>query len=208
MGVAAVLIVRYRWTLFPALLFLLYVIVQIIGKASIRGGSVYDSGTTSWTDALSPALIMVGLVCMYLGRTSSTPVPNNDEDPTTPQSTTTTQEWTWLFWLGETMVLALFSYNSLPTISWNALSWTILAGVAAILALWFRGKFFNYLTVVVLELVLALLVAMAFPIIELLLETILNEKLRKVGEKIRSHHLQLEEYYAQKYNNGGRPKNS
>ena len=45
---------------------------------------------------------------------------------------------------------------------------------------------------------LILVVVIAFPIMEMLLETILNEKLRKVGDKIRAHQKQLETYYANK----------
>ena len=51
---------------------------------------------------------------------------------------------------------------------------------------------------VVLDVILAVLVAMAFPIMELLLEAILNEKLKKVGEKVRDHHRQLQSYYENK----------
>ena len=186
MGTVAVFIVRYRWTVYPAILFLSYIVLQVVGKATIRGGSVYDTGVNVY-DAVSPGLIIVGLLCMFMGRTSGAEEEEGGK------------EWTWLFWFGEVLVMALFTYNSLSTIPWNVLS---LAGVfvaAGVLALWFRGKVYNYLTVIVVELIFAVLAAMAFPIMEMLLEAILNEKLKKVGEKIRSHHRQLEDYYADKY---------
>jgi hypothetical protein len=33
---------------------------------------------------------------------------------------------------------------------------------------------------------------------ELILEAVLNEKLKRVGDKVRAHHRQLEAYYAAK----------
>ena len=45
---------------------------------------------------------------------------------------------------------------------------------------------------------LALFVAMVFPVMELVLEAVLNEKLRKVGDKVRAHHQVLERYYESK----------
>jgi hypothetical protein len=70
--------------------------------------------------------------------------------------------------------------------------------VAGLLALCFRGKFWNYSIVIGLEVFMALFVALAFPVVEMVLETVLNEKLRKVGEKIRTHHRQMEAYYKAK----------
>jgi hypothetical protein len=112
--------------------------------------------------------------------------------------------WSTQFWIGEGLVTAMFIYNSLsgmaiiqslkPTIVWTAI--TILS---ALIALWFRGSFWNYIIVIVIIAITALLVAMAFPIMELIVETILNEKLRKIGEKVRHHHQVLHTYYEKKY---------
>ena len=54
------------------------------------------------------------------------------------------------------------------------------------------------MTVVVLEAILTFFVAVAFPVMELILEAILNEKLKKVGDKVRAHHDAVERYYAAK----------
>lgn len=196
MGLVAVVIVRYRWTVFPALLFMGYVVFQVAAKAAVRGGSVYDSGSSIY-DALSPALIIVGLIFMFLGRKRAV---------TTVDGGGEALEWTWTFWIGETMVIALFTYNSISSVPWNSniLAMGGLGLGAGLLALLFRGKFYNYLILILLELVLAVLVAMAFPIMELLLEAILNEKFKKVGEKIRDHHRQLEQYYARKLKEQGK----
>jgi hypothetical protein len=40
-------------------------------------------------------------------------------------------------------------------------------------------------------------VALAFPIMEMVLEAILNEKLQKVGDKVRAHHRVVQAYYEQ-----------
>jgi hypothetical protein len=49
-----------------------------------------------------------------------------------------------------------------------------------------------------MEALLALFVVLAFPIFEFILESILNEKLKKVGEKVRAHHALLEKHYESK----------
>ena len=72
---------------------------------------------------------------------------------------------------------------------------SILSGLAA---LWFRGLFWNYVSIIILIAVLAFFVAVAFPVMELILEAILNEKLRKVGDKVRAHHAALDKYYKAK----------
>mmetsp|Transcript_13758 Transcript_13758/g.17953 ORF Transcript_13758/g.17953 Transcript_13758/m.17953 type:complete len:360 (+) Transcript_13758:146-1225(+) len=190
MGAVAVIVVRYRLTLYPALLFLAYTAFSVLSKASLRGGSVYDTGVRAH-DAFSPMLIMLGLLLMSFGRS-----PAKEEQEAI--------EWTWIFWLGESLVVALFTYNSVSSIPWNAITFGVLGLAGSLLALWFRGSFFNYLAIVVLEVILAVLVALAFPIMELLLEAILNEKLKKVGEKVRDHHRQMEEYYKTKQELGKR----
>ena len=68
---------------------------------------------------------------------------------------------------------------------------------AILSALWFRGKFWNYLIVMGLELFLAIFIAVSFPVFEMILEAILNDKLKKVGDKIRAQHKAMELYYKQ-----------
>mmetsp|Transcript_6630 Transcript_6630/g.14744 ORF Transcript_6630/g.14744 Transcript_6630/m.14744 type:complete len:352 (-) Transcript_6630:14-1069(-) len=190
MGAVAVIIVRFRLTLYPSLLFMGYAVFSVVGKASVRGGSVYDTGGVELTDALSPALIIVGLWLMSMGAFSVAAAQSGDEQPV--------RTWSWLFWVGESMVISLFSYNSITSVPWNLLTLGTLSIAGALLALWFRGSFYNYLIVVVVECIFAVLVALAFPIMELLLEAILNEKLKKVGEKVRDHHREVERYYQTK----------
>ena len=92
----------------------------------------------------------------------------------------------------------MFTYNSFPT---KPTSTPVMAGViifGALAALWFRGKFWNYTVVVVFEVFLAIFIAVSFPVFEMILEAILNDKLKKVGDKVRTHHEYMERYYQSK----------
>eukprot|EP00977_Amphora_coffeiformis_P001165 scaffold244_cov172-Amphora_coffeaeformis.AAC.18 len=184
LGVVSVFLVRYRLAFYPMLLFLGYLAIQIATKANLRGGSVYESNghPTQMKDMLSPLSIAVGLILMHSGRSE-------------------TYDWSWVFWMGETLVIVLFTLNSIEHIPRNAIAIGLLSVSAGLLALWFRGRFWNYTLVIAFIAFMALFVALAFPVMELVLEAVLNEKLKKVGEKIRSHHRQMEAYYGKKLEN-------
>jgi hypothetical protein len=107
--------------------------------------------------------------------------------------------WTYTFWMGEALVISMFTYNSLTLPK----TVPIIAGLGLfgiLAALWLRGKVWHYATVVGLELFMLILVAVAFPVMELVLEAVLNEKLRKVGDKVRHHHQEMQKYYEAKLN--------
>jgi hypothetical protein len=166
MAVVSLLVVRYRWTLFPALAFLAFLAFRI---HTVAAGA-------STVEVTSPFLIGAGLIVMY-------------------QS----QDTGWLlYWAGEALVIGMFTYNSMSGIAKSMPLYVGIGVFSAIAALWFRGKFWNYFIVLALELFLAIFVAMAFPIMEMVLEAILNDKLRKVGDKVRAHHKHLEKYYESK----------
>ena len=170
MAVVSLLVTRFIWTLVPALMFLAYIAYKIHSVAS---------GTVEVT---SPFIIGTGLVLMYQSH-------NNPG-------------W-FLFWIGESIVIAMFTLNSLGGISTTTIHKTptlyvIVAVFSGVTALWFRGKFWNYFTVIALELFVAVFIALAFPIMEMVLEAILNDKLKKVGDKVRAHHEHMERYYQSK----------
>lgn len=181
LGLVSVLLIRYRWTFYPMLFFLGYIALQIAGRASLRGGSVYESNgnTTQMTDVLSPIGIAIGLIFMFNGRDES-------------------RDWSWMFWVGESTVIVLFTLNSVESIPRNALGIGALSILAGLAALWFRGKFWNYTMVIAFEAFMAVFIALAFPVMEMVLEAVLNEKLKKIGEKIRTHHQHMEAHYASK----------
>lgn len=176
MGVVSVIVVVYRWTLYPALLFLIYIAVQLFKGAS-RG------------DSVAPLLIGSGLLLMHYGNALRTAAAADDS------SSPSRYPWM-IFWLGESLVIFMFSFNSVSTRSSVALG---AMGVGSILAaLWFRGSLWNYATALGLELLAAIVVAFTSPLVELLLEAILNDKMRKVGEKVRAHHAEVQRHYEAK----------
>lgn len=173
MGAVAVILVRYRWLLFPALAFLAYITYQMFSRSRLPG--VEYAGT----DTVSPILIAVGLICMNRGRSAE-------------------GGWTLLFWLGESLVIGMFTYNSASALPKIPIVLVALGVFSVLAALWCRGNVWNYLIVLGLEVFMGLFVALAFPVMELVLESILNEKLQKVGAKIREHHRVVQAYYEQK----------
>ena len=60
---------------------------------------------------------------------------------------------------------------------------------------WLAGKMWRYLTVVGLEVLAAIVCALAFPVMELIVEQIVTEKLKKVGEKVRQQHERMQSYH-------------
>ena len=165
MCVVSVLVVKYRWTLFPALGFLAFIAYRIHVVA------------VSALDYMSPFCIGAGLLIMH----------------------TTTGSSGWFgFWVGESLVIGMFTYNSMAGTQLTTPLLLAMGGFSMLAALWFRGKFWNYAIVLALEAFLAIFIAMAFPIMEMVLETVLNDKLKKVGDKVRAHHQHLKRYYESK----------
>lgn len=165
MAVVSLLVVRYIWTLLPALGFLAFIAYRI---HSVAAGTL---------EVISPFLIGGGLVVMHQSYYS--------------------EGW-FVFWMGEALVIGMFTFNSLGGI---AKTTPVVVGVtifSSLAALWFRGKVWNYGIILGLEIFLALFIAMAFPVMEMVLEAILNDKLKKVGDKVRAHHHQLEKFYKAK----------
>jgi len=178
MGAVSVFVTRYRLLLLPALAILAFVAYRI----HVTPGS-------SSLDVLSPFLIGTGLILMYQSSSWS----DNGED-----GTGSSKYWL-LYWIGESLVIFMFTYNSLGA-QQLASSFAVM-GIGAfglLAALWFRGKFWNYVMVIGLELFLALFITISFPVFEMILEAILNDKLKKVGDKVRAHHEYMERYYQNK----------
>ena len=158
----------------------------------------------SLRNALSPLVIAFGIFCMYRGRsfvvdTSSTTTDNavvGDSTTSTTEAITTYLDWSWTFWLGETIVMTSFITNSLEKTPRPVLFICII--VSLLLSLWLRGRFWRYATLLGFEGIIALLVVLTFPIMEMILESIVEEKMRKIGEKIRSHDVRMKEMLKRK----------
>jgi hypothetical protein len=191
MGLVSVFVSRYRLLLFPALALLAFVAFKI------RSTPGSDS-----LEILSPFFIGTGLIIMYQASsgswatTTTTTLDNGGAvDGGSLITTTTTINWL-LYWLGETIVISIFTYNSVGSTSPTPFVVFGCTVFGLVTGLWFRGKFWNYIIVIGLELLMALFIAVSFPVFEMILEAILNEKLKKVGEKVRAHHDYMEKYYS------------
>lgn len=160
MAAVAVIISRHKILAFITIGSMCFLSFRIYGTMKKVPGSV------EMRDVISPIVIAVGIMLMNWGR--------GDDFP-----------WSWAFWLGETTVMTMFMANSLP--EKKALIVAGLAVLSMFISLILRGKFWRYMGVLGFEAALALLAVVVFPIMEMILEEIIQEKMRKVGEKIRAH---------------------
>jgi hypothetical protein len=184
MGAVSVIVSKYRVTLYPALAFLAFIAYRIFQRTREPGGS------STW-DVSSPILITAGLWAMHTGRIASD----------ISGGAGALRNWsmtTWWFWLGEALVIGVFTYNSASILPKTRLVMMGIAVFSALAALYLRGSVWNYAAVVGLQVVLALLVGIAFPFVEMILDAILNEKLKRVGDRVRAHHEVVEAYYKNK----------
>lgn len=198
-------ILHYLLTLQAYLAILLLVIlssrIYSALKQSLPAGTKLTLSTMR--DVVSPLIIAFGIFCMYRGRyfvisdvaektdnavagDSTTGAASNDEG-----QGPTYASWSWTFWLGESLVMTSFMSNSVEKRS-SALVVAFII-ISSLLSLWLRGQFWRYATMLGFQGAIALLVVMAFPVMEMVLEEIVQEKMRKVGEKIRAHDARVRE---------------
>jgi hypothetical protein len=180
MAITSVFLVRYKYLALMGILFLLYTASQIK-----RASSTNPTIVTSF-DIYSPILIASGVAIMYVGR--------GDEE---------SNYWTKTFWTGEALIMTMFCLNTLAAKESSALRPNLALGIGvyilfAIVALIVRGKGWRYLTLLGIEMIFALAAVLIFPIMEMILDEIMNEKMRKIGDRVRLYHKQMEESYQQK----------
>ncbi len=181
LGLISLVIARYRLTLFAALAFLAFVAYKV-RSAPIESNSL---------ELLSPFTIGAGMIIMYQAASGSWSTIDADGNQATHFL---------LYWLGESITIFMFTYNSMenkPSLA-NPLYLGLTMIFGSLAALWFRGRFKNYLIVLGLEAFFAIFIAVSFPIFEMILEAILADKLKKVGDKIRAQHKAMERYYESK----------
>jgi hypothetical protein len=92
---------------------------------------------------------------------------------------------------GETLTMSIFICNSFLLTTTRAIAGASFG--SAIVAFFLHGKLWRYVMVEVFFGVLLILAALVFPILEMILEEIIRDKMSKVGEKIRAHSLRIEE---------------
>mmetsp|Transcript_9513 Transcript_9513/g.23092 ORF Transcript_9513/g.23092 Transcript_9513/m.23092 type:complete len:332 (-) Transcript_9513:81-1076(-) len=187
LGALSLIISRYKLTLIPSLAFLAFVTYKV------NSGPAVDHSF----ELMSPMVIGIGMVIMYQASSGSW--------STVEEDGTQTKHWL-LYWLGESVTIFMFTYNSMEGKPSSALYMGAIFMFGVLAALWFRGKFKNYAIVLGLEVFVAIFISLSFPIFEMILEAILNEKLKKVGEKIRSQHRLMERYYQQQSGTDGKEK--
>ncbi|KAG7344753.1 heat shock protein DnaJ domain protein [Nitzschia inconspicua] len=147
----------------------------------------------------SPIVIGTGLIIMYkasVGSWSRSVVESDTDNSTT---STDPSIHFWLYWIGESMVIFMVTHHALgpsrqtiPIVISGAATFGVFA------ALWFRGKFWNYIIVLLLEVFMAFFILVSFPIVEMILEAVLDDKLKKMGDKVRVQYAYMERYYASK----------
>eukprot|EP00804_Cyclotella_cryptica_P007505 CCRYP_010610-RB/>CCRYP_010610-RB protein AED:0.38 eAED:0.38 QI:198/1/1/1/1/1/2/1266/404 len=211
MGLVAVLLSRYIVLTFLAIGLLCFVSTRIYSalKQTLPPNTKLNLSTMK--DVFSPLIIAFGVFCMYRGRRflifpdavggegidngsvgdSTTNITSNDA-----LKSVTYLSWSWTFWFGETVVMTCFLSNSFEKRGPGLV--VVFTVCSLFLSLWLRGKFWRYATLLGFQGVIALLVVMAFPIMEMVLEEIVQEKMRKVGEKIRAHDARVRELLSKK----------
>ena len=185
MGLASTLLCRYLLTLVPAAAFLCYLSYRIRQTGRKVPGSVLP------LQVAAPLALVAGLVLMYCGRDAAAGRP-----------------WSWTFWSGEALVMTMFLVNSVPVPRGRVLhplpAVALFALGSLLVSLLLRGRFWRYSALVAFEAVLAFLAVLIFPIMEMILEEIMNEKLRKIGEQVRAHARRMDAYSGGKAGAGAR----
>jgi len=185
MAIASVYITQWKYTTIPVILFLLYTALQI----HRAGKSIQSAGSPSPVakfDILSPILLSVGVFIMYFAKSTT-----YSETP---------GEWSKLFWTGEVLVMTMFCLNTVASKEISSFRPTLVLGIACyiffgLIGLYIRGKGWRYLTFLAVELGCALVAVLVFPIMEMIMETLVDEKMKKVGERVRLYSKVMEENY-------------
>ncbi|KAL7546871.1 hypothetical protein ACHAWF_010219 [Thalassiosira exigua] len=211
MALASTLISRYTILAFLAIGMLALLSTKMYSALRKQLGPDVKITFSTMKDALSPMVIAFGLFMMYRGRRILASPAGDGEtdvkaagDSTAPgdASAEAYLEWTWTFLFGEALVMTCFFSNSFENRPTALL--IPFAVVSTLLSSWLRGRFWRYATLLGFEGVVALLVVLAFPIMEMILESIVEEKMRKVGEKIRAHDERMKRLLRRKREEQGR----
>jgi DnaJ domain len=185
-AVVCVGLVRYFYTTLLALLLLVYVAYSLHQQGRSKQ-QASRSITTVLMEIASPLLLMAAVLLMHYGGRVRKEAENQ-----------AVREWTLLFWLGEALLIGVFCANSLEALLTVELRrWVLppLAVVAALASLYLAGRWANYATLILVEVVLCLFTVVAFPVMEMILERVVAEKLSRVGEKVRQYHATCQAYY-------------
>lgn len=209
MGMVSVFISKYTILTFLTIGLLALLASKLYAALKQSLGAKATLSLSVMKDSFSPLIIAVGIFFMYRGRryevasflAAAADVTSTVEEDISAASTQTEieyQEWSYTFLFGESLVMTSFLANSFDN---QLLSRTLVLALSAfcfLLSLWLRGRFWRYMTLLGFEGMIGTLVVLAFPIMEMILESLVEEKMRKVGEKIRAHDLRMKEMLSRK----------
>jgi len=208
MGIVSVFISKYTILTFLTMGLLALLASKLYAALKQSLGAKATLSLSVMKESFSPLIIAVGIFFMYRGRRyeiASVPAAAADVASTVEEDISASlqteikyQEWSYTFLFGESLVMTSFLANSFDN---QLLSRTLVLALSAfcfLLSLWLRGRFWRYMTLLGFEGMIGTLVVLAFPIMEMILESLVEEKMRKVGEKIRAHDLRMNEMLSRK----------
>lgn len=183
MAVTSLYITKWKYTTIPAILFMAYTSNKIRQAGKEAQATTGTSPITKY-DILSPLLVAAGVFIMFYAKSDS----YNDAE----------FEWNKLFWFGEALVMTMFCLNTVTAKEGSSLRPSIGLGIAfyivfSLIALYIRGKGWRYITFLSIELVCALVAVLVFPVMEMIMETIVDEKMRKIGDRVRMYSKVMED---------------
>lgn len=196
MAFVSLFLSKFKYTTIPTMLFLLYTSYQISRARNDKTHLITNF------DIASPLLIGLGILLLYYGRVVSLPLSEENVEDTN-ETQLKQSFWSWTFWLGETIVMTMFAINTVTGRENSPLKPSLPLGIAffilsLIACLILRGKTWRYVSLLGFEICLALLAVLIFPIMEMILEEIMNDKLKKIGNKVRQYSKAMEENYKAK----------
>jgi len=183
MGFVATFLTRYKYLVGVAVTGLAFLACRIFLAGA---ASQHVEKRVALVAACPTLLIAFGLLLMYSGRGAVVVGGDVGEEGQVEEII----QWSYKFFLGEIIVMSTFIQNSIPTkTKATVILITIFSTFASLLL---RGKFWRYASILGFQIILGIIAALAFPIMEMILEEVVNEKLRKVGEKVRAHNERME----------------
>jgi len=102
------------------------------------------------------------------------------------------QEKSKIYWISETLLQMFFTYNAIPIDYRTSRVLFMLFIFLSFISLFTKGNPYHYVKLILFQLILALIIMIFFPILELVVEEIVKEKMGKVGEKLRDHLSRME----------------
>lgn len=204
MGLVSVLISKYTLLTYPAMGLLALLTTKMYSAIKKSLGPKDTMTLSTMKDAFSPLVIALGIFFMYRGRRYVIPSVSaatgvvgesmeGDNSTASIPSDIEYHQWSWTFLVGEALVMTSFIANSVDNQLLSRVLVLAFSGLSLLLSLWLRGRFWRYMTLLGFEGLIGALVVLAFPIMEMILESLVEEKMRKVGEKIRAHDVRMKE---------------